>query len=330
MSREELYIKADVFNIKLITESDFIKQYILSNISEFERLTINFELLDEKNDRYDMTLRYNNKETYNFMYLEKECIFECPWEKINNSTILPMIFRLLVEVMRQNINEIKVHASAIVKGKYSSLFFAPSEGGKTTIAMAMCQNHESLLKANDAAVIKFISKKPFLIRGDNVFKVRANSLKKYSQEIFEKEMNINTETPWLDKAQIKPEDIGVKTNNKISEIKYIFFVKLDTMINGCTVKKYDKNNYEESNKWFKPKMQIYQNISGTIKGSDLVPVGNNGKILPIDLPSLDNKNLSIARINFINDLFNKCEVYQLRGQLREMTNIINNIISGEK
>ena len=329
MNKEELYIKADIFNIKLITESDFIKQYILDNISEFERLTIYFELLEEKNDRYDMILRYNNKETYNFIYSEKECVFECPWEKINNSTIFPMIFRLLVEVMRQNINEIKVHASAIIKGKYSSLFFAPSEGGKTTTAMAMCQKYESLLKANDAAVVKFINEKPFLMRGDNVFKVRANSLKKYSQEIFKKEMNTNTETPWLDKAKIKPEDIGVKTNNESSEIKYIFFIKLDTMIDGCTVKKYDKNNNAETDDWFKPKMQIYQNISGTIKGSDLVPVGNNGEILPINLPSLDNMNLSVARINFINDLFKKCEVYQLRGQLEEMTNIINNIISEE-
>lgn len=42
MNKEELYIKADIFNIKLITESDFIKQYILDNISEFERLTIYF------------------------------------------------------------------------------------------------------------------------------------------------------------------------------------------------------------------------------------------------------------------------------------------------
>lgn len=329
MNKEELYIRADIFYIKLITESDFIKQYIIDNISEFERLTIHFELLDEKKDECDMTLKYENKETYNFLYSEKECVFECPWEKINNSTIFPMIFRLLVEVMRQNINEIKVHASAIIKGKYSSLFFAPSEGGKTTTVMAMCQRYESILKANDAAVVKFINEKPFLMRGDNVFKVRANSLKKYSKEIFEKEMNTNSKTPWLDKAKIKPEDLGVKTNDEISEIKYIFFIKLDTMIDGCTIKKYDKTNGTEIDDWFKPKMQIYQNISGTIKGSDLVPVGNNGEILPINLPSLDNKKLSIYRINFINDLLSKCEVYQLRGQLEEMTNIINNIISEE-
>ena len=240
-----------------------------------------------------------------------------------------MIFRLLVEVMRQSINEIKVHASAITKGKYSSLFFAPSEGGKTTTAMAMCQKYQCLLKANDAAVVKFINEKPVLLRGDNIFKVRANSLKKYSQEIFEKNMNTDTDTPWLDKAKIKPEDIGVKTNNETSEIKYVFFIKLDTMIDGCTVKKYDKCNTIEKDDWFKPKMQIYQNISGTIKGSDLIPIGNNGKILPINLPSLDNNILSSERISFINNLFDRCEVYQLRGQLDEMTNIIKKIISEE-
>ena len=328
MNEKELYIKADIFHIKLITESDLIRQYILDNISEFERLTINFEL-EEKSDKVDTILQYKNKEKYNFIYTESGYVFECPWQEINNSTIFPMIFRLLVEVMRQSINEIKVHASAITKGKYSSLFFAPSEGGKTTTAMAMCQKYQCLLKANDAAVVKFINEKPVLLRGDNIFKVRANSLKKYSQEIFEKNMNTDTDTPWLDKAKIKPEDIGVKTNNETSEIKYVFFIKLDTMIDGCTVKKYDKCNIMETDDWFKPKMQIYQNISGTIKGSDLIPVGNNGKILPIYLPSLDNNILSAERISFVNNLFDRCEVYQLRGQLDEMTNIIKKIISEE-
>ena len=328
MNEKELYIKADIFHIKLITESDLIRQYILDNISEFERLTINFEL-EEKSDKVDTILQYKNKENYNFICTESGYVFECPWQEINNSTIFPMIFRLLVEVMRQSINEIKVHASAITKGKYSSLFFAPSEGGKTTTAMAMCQKYQCLLKANDAAVVKFINEKPVLLRGDNIFKVRANSLKKYSQEIFEKNMNTDTDTPWLDKAKIKPEDIGVKTNNETSEIKYVFFIKLDTMIDGCTVKKYDKCNIMETDDWFKPKMQIYQNISGTIKGSDLIPVGNNGKILPIYLPSLDNNILSAERISFINNLFDRCEVYQLRGQLDEMTNIIKKIISEE-
>ncbi len=328
MSEKELYIKADTFHIKLITTSDFIKQYIIDNISEFERLTISFEL-EEKVDKVDTTLQYNNKETYNFMCTENGYVFECPWQEINKSTILPMIFRLLVEVMRQNISEIKVHASAITKGKYSSLFFAPSEGGKTTTAMAMCQKYQCILKANDATVVKFINEMPFLLRGDNVFKVRANGLKKYSQEIFEKNMDIHSDAPWLDKAKINPEDIGVKTNNDSSEIKYIFFIKLDTMIDGCTMKKYDKFNSMKKDDWFKPKMQIYQNISGTIKGSDLIPIGNKGNILPIDLPSLDNNKLSLKRINFINNLFDKCEVYQLRGQLEEMTNIINRIISGK-
>lgn len=328
MNEKELYIKADIFHIKLITKSDFIRQYILDNISEFERLTINFEL-EEKCDKVDTILQYNDKEKYNFICTESGYVFECPWQKINNSTIFPMIFRLLVEVMRQSINEIKVHASAITKGKYSSLFLAPSEGGKTTTAMAMCQKYQCLLKANDAAVVKFINEKPVLLRGDNIFKVRANSLKKYSQEIFEKNMNADTDTPWLDKAKIKPEDIGVKINNENSEIKYVFFIKLDTMIDGCTIKKYDKCHIMETDDWFKPKMQIYQNISGTIKGADLIPIGNNGKILPIYLPSLDNNILSAERISFINNLFDRCEIYQLRGQLNEMTNIINKIISEE-
>lgn len=74
-------------------------------------------------------------------------------------------------------------------------------------------------------------------------------------------------------------------------------------------------------------MQIFQNISGTIRGTDLIPIGNDGKIIPLNLPSLDNEELAIKRIEFINNLFEECDVYQLRGQLEDMTMIINDIMS---
>ena len=326
MKEKELFIKADKFYIKIVTECDFIESYIIKNLNEFDRLTINFRL-EKECDNIDAILQYNDKETYDFSYSDNKYIFECPWNEINNSTIFPMIFRFIVELMRQNDNEIKVHASSITKEKYSALFFAPSEGGKTTTAMAMCQKYGCVLKSNDATVVKFWDKKPYLLRGDNVFKVRGNGLKEYSKEIYEKNMSVSSDSPWLDKARIKPEEIGVKTDNSSSEIKYIFFIKLDTLINGCTMKKYNKSSIKEKDDWFKPKMQIYQNISGTIKGSDLIPIGNDGNILPLNLPSMDNEKLALNRVEFINNLFSKCEVYQLRGQLDEMTRIINEIIS---
>ena len=76
MNEKELYIRADIFHIKLITESDIIRQYIIDNISEFERLTISFEL-EEKCDKVDTILQYNNKEYYNFMCTESGYLFEC-------------------------------------------------------------------------------------------------------------------------------------------------------------------------------------------------------------------------------------------------------------
>ena len=325
---KEIFIKADSFHIKIVTNCDFVNEYIIQNLNEFDRLTINFKLEEECNE-IDAILQYNDVKKYNFNYIDNKYIFECPWNEIDNSTIFPMIFRYIVEIMRQHNDEIKVHASSIKKDKYSALFFAPSEGGKTTTAMAMCQKYQCALKSNDATVVKFLDKKLYLLRGDNIFKVRANGLKKYSKEIYEKSILAPSDTPWLDKARIKPEDIGVKIDKNSSEVKYIFFIKLDTLINGCIVKKYNKGNIKQQDDWFKPKMQIYQNISGTIKGSDLIPIGNDGRILPLYLPSMDNEKLALNRIEFINNLFDKCEVYQLRGQLDKMTKIINEIISNK-
>lgn len=326
MIEKELFIRADIFYIKIITKCEFLENFIQDNINEFERLTINFKVVDVC-EKIDTVLQYNDEDIYDFSCVDNKFIFKCPWNRINNSTIFPMIFRYIVEVLRQNNNEIKVHASSIMRNDYSSLFFAPSEGGKTTIAMAMCQKYQCILKSNDATVVKFNEGKPYVYRGDHVFKVRANGLKTYSKEIYNKKMKINSDTPWLDKAKILPEDVGVNTDDNITEIKYIFFVKLDTLIDGCTVKKYNRNNPEETDNWFKPKMQIFQNISGTIRGTDLIPIGNDGKIIPLNLPSLDNEELAIKRIEFINNLFEECDVYQLRGQLEDMTMIINDIMS---
>lgn len=209
-----------------------------------------------------------------------------------------------------------------------SLFIAPSEGGKTTIAMAMCQKYGCVLKANDASVIKIKKHLPVMLRGDLKFKTRANSLGAYSKNILQDKIQnfeqINT--PWFTKINISPNEIGVSTNSNVSPVNYIFFVKLDPLVKRYTVTKYNSNHPERREHWFKPKMQIIQNISGTIRGTDLTPIGNDGTLVPIEIPSLDTKDLYINRINFVNFLFDNCDVYQLRGELGAMTEVINGIL----
>ena len=101
-------------------------------------------------------------------------------------------------------------------------------------------------------------------------------------------------------------------------------MKLDSHVNGCTIKKYGLNEDERRDFWLKYKMQILTNIGGTIKGNDLIPIGNDGTILPIIIPDFDNSIYAKKRIKFINDLFDKCEVYQIRGKLDNVVEFINN------
>lgn len=168
-----------------------------------------------------------------------------------------------------------------------------------------------------------------MLRGDTVFKVRFNGLEAYSKEIFNEKVDNSKQsnTPWFDKMKINPHDMGVYSNESELPVKYLFFIKLDTMVSGCSIKKYNDNTFERKEHWFKPKMQIIQNIGGTIRGSDLIPIGNNGTILPIEIPSIDTNELCIKRIEFVNQLFEECEVYQLRGQLEDITEFINKTIS---
>lgn len=158
------------------------------------------------------------------------------------------------------------------------------------IFLAMCQNFNYSFFANDASVVKFKDNIPFMLRGDQEFKVRLNGLKAYSQKYYEDEstkFNDNKEL-WYNKSKIEPDDIGVNKSSGSHAITHIFFVKLDTLVEGCVINHY--NCKSEVDKWFKPKMQLFQNVNGTIRGSDLIPYGNDGKILDIVIPSLDANN----------------------------------------
>jgi len=104
-------------------------------------------------------------------------------------------------------------------------------------------------------------------------------------------------------------------------------VKLDPLVSGCKVTKYHSDKPEYNHIWFKPKMMILQNIAGTLRGVDLIPIGNDGSVLPLVIPTLDNEVLCQYRITFVNELFAKCEVYQLRGQLDAMIEAIDEVLS---
>jgi hypothetical protein len=329
MITKKLFIKADGFKVCFLTDCNGAISFIKNNIEEFTRLTISFELSDEITTT-DFTLIYKNVKSFNIVFSEKikEIVLECPWNKIHKSTFLPMIFRYIVEWIRQKKYEIKVHASAVEKNGKTILFIAPSEGGKTTIAMAMCQKYGYALKANDASVIKIKNHLPIMLRGDLKFKARANSLNAYSKNILQNKIcdfkQINT--PWFTGINIKPNEMGVFTNSDFLPVKYIFFIKLDPLVKGCTITKYNNNFSERKKYWFKPKMQIIQNIGGTIRAVDLTPIGNDGTLVPIVIPSLDTKDLYVNRINFVNSLFENCEIYQLRGELEVMTELIDEIV----
>lgn len=323
----ELYLQADKYIVLFKSNRDEVLKYINEFSYDFERLSITFKIL-EKVSNYDIELLYVDGKNMNLSFdNQKTFSLECPWEKINKSTILPMAFRLIVEWLRQRDNEIKVHASAIERNGQIFMFMAPSEGGKTTTALAMCQEHNCNLCANDAAVLKLINGVPFFLRGDTKFKFRENSLKEYCKDSKEKIITTEkNENPWYERIVMEADDLGVSVMQNILPVTKLFFVKLDPLIEKCNVTKYSTNYDERKKYWFKPKMMFYQNISGTIRGVDLIPIGNNGEILGLNIPVIDTAQMSSFRSKFINELFDKCDVYQVRGPLNDVLYTINNLM----
>ena len=325
----QIFVKADCFIVSFQSDCEQAISYIMDNLHEFSRLTITFCVLESPAAPHAV-FSYYDEETTELSYIPEktEYVLTCPWKKIGESTILPMVFRLIVELLRQDKKEIKLHASAVERNGKVALFVAPSEGGKTTTALAMCQRRGCLLRANDAAVLRCINNLPYFLRGDTTFGFRHNGLAAYSEELYENITNSkDTALPWYEKTRLSAHELGVMPGVDLLPVKAVFFVKLDPLVSGCKVTKYQCDKPEYNHIWFKPKMMILQNIAGTLRGVDLIPIGNDGSVLPLVIPTLDNEVLCQYRITFVNELFAKCEVYQLRGQLDAMIEAIDEVLS---
>ena len=327
----EKYVQADRFLICVHTNCVSAITFLEEKIDEFSRLTISFSVAESGEQA--IRFRYEDREEIDVSFRQKarELLFRCPWGRISESTILPMMFRLMVEWLRQRDGEIKLHASGVERDGIVALFLAPSEGGKTSTAMAMCQRYGCLLRANDASVVKLVEGKPVFMRGDAAFRVRYNGLEAYSPQMFaQKTENRRTaEPPWYNKLSLLPEDVGVVTSTGNTPVRFLFFVRLDSMIEGVKVTEYPSDAEARRKFWFKPIMMVLQNITGTIRGSDLIPVDNSGILLPLVLPSLDTPKWSRQRVSFVNTIFSSCRVFQLRGQLEPMAKLIHQLMAQE-
>lgn len=324
----QILVQADSFIVSFQTNCEHAISYITHNLHEFSRLTITFGIA-ESTAVPNAVFSYYAEGTPKLTFIPEriEFVLHCPWENISESTILPMVFRLIVELLRQSNKEIKLHASAVERDGMTALFVAPSEGGKTTTALAMCQQHSCLLRANDAAVVKFVDNIPYFLRGDTSFGFRHNGLAAYSEALYTDVVNTKgSSLPWYDKTRLSAQELGLMSGVNPLPVKAVFFVKLDSMVSGCTITKYHSLQSEDNHIWFKPKMMVFQNIAGTLRGVDLIPIGNDGKVLPLVMPSLDKDELCHHRIAFVNGLFEKCEVYQLRGQLDAITEVIDKVM----
>lgn len=325
---KKLYIKADVFKLVFMTNCDLAINYIKNNISKFKKVTINFEVIDETDD-VSFCICYLDDNEYFFDLVSKnKLLIKFLWSSNNDISILPIIFRQSVELLRQRCKEIKLHSSAVEINNKIALMLAPSEGGKTTTAMALCQKYNYSFFANDATVVQLQGNKIYALRGDNEIKARMNSLKAYSKKYYEKcnDDLINKEL-WYSKVTIDPQNININLADSTYEVSYVFFVKIDTTIEECSLICYDVDN--SYSKWLKPKMLILQNINGTIRGDDLVPYGNDGKLLKLVIPDLDTTQFYLNRIELVNKIFENCKVYQLRGPLDKIAEKMNDIIGGK-
>lgn len=310
------YTIADIYKIKVTSNCKLDKERLFKNIDDFRRLTINFEVTD-KFSKPNFEIHLEDSNLQKIVVGKKKITFFFKINEIYDSTLLPLLYRYAVEILRQQSAEYKIHSSSVTKDGKSIVLVADHGGGKSTIAYNLCKMGYELI-SNDASVTKKIGDDIIILRGDTSIRIEENKSIKSTDKM---DLKLAEKT-WYDKKIIDKNSIKVST--KYNKLNYIIFVKIDDF-NEFKFRKYDKCNAVQ---WFRQKYILYQNLSGTLRGVDLMPLDSNGMILPLVVPKFDSNEMAINRQNYINNLFEICEVYIIEGSLDKILKKINSIVEG--
>ncbi len=96
------YVSIDGYKYRIVTNCDDIEQYLDKFNSVLNKLTISFKQTEEKGGHVG-TLYFLNGNQYRMVRVPwtKSLFVCCPWKQVNESTFFAMLFRCIVELIRQ-------------------------------------------------------------------------------------------------------------------------------------------------------------------------------------------------------------------------------------
>lgn len=250
---------------------------------------------------------------------------EIEWQEKNNTLILCVrelnkevykavivLLNVLIKRTLQEMGKYILHASSVIVDDRIVLLFGGSGSGKTATAMKLASSDNVSFLSNGSTIVAFEADKVKVCgtykRG---IKLRKSTLKQYDENLCNRIFGQNEDYSSFDCKQVLlPEKLGFSdgVNNDIEQYEKIEFyiIQLDSL--NTDLKHRTEFDYKLS-------MQLYEDLNREINGSE-VYININGE--PLYVPSFDNKELYIKRINFINYFMKNYFSGVLMGGLEEL------------
>lgn len=283
----------------------------------FSRFT--YEYAEATTGSTGPSLCYRDAGTRSMSYdaANEQLTASAPWSSVPGSTLLEMSLWLLIEVDRQKAGRFLLHGSAVVRDGDCVVITAPSEGGKTTLALDLCLKHGFTLLANDQVLVGLETGEPTVIRGDAFFNLRLSSLLEYSPELAKRVFGGTPENgdPARIKKIVDPISLGVQAGTGPFTITRYILVKLEP---GARKLVWSDLALEcDYEAMFLAKIAMFEELSRLIRGSGFTPLDERLDLVDVFIPSLDSPALVRSRVQFIRRLFTRARVIRIRGTLRD-------------
>lgn len=222
----------------------------------------------------------------------------------------------LMEAQRQNDGIVTSHSAALAHGNTGVLIFGERGDGKTSIALTLGRSCGYKLMANDLAMVGYNSEEQngMICDGTKIFGLRLSAIRGRFPELLYLFPD-RSQRSWTTKAFVTPQEIGIEVENDPRPLRKAFMVYIDST-------KTDKLSvYKMDDLWIRN--YLYENFSRYLRATALVPFGaSSGDFLDY-LPSLDTPQFHQKRIQFINNLINDVEIWNVSsGNMNEIRDFI--------
>jgi hypothetical protein len=250
------------------------------------------------------TFRYLDRDAYSTRYQERETLltFEAPWSDIGGTTLMAAWLHFLCELVRQRRGEYLLHASVVAREGRAIVLFGPGESGKTICALDLCLRHGFRFFANNRVRAAVRDGGVHLLKGDASLNLRFSSLRRYSEPLCR---SVFLAPPKVESAQHKqvvdPLSIGIQVAPPAPRIVAFIWIKLDADGRNTAIRQLSPAT--SSGEAFWAKADLYQEMSGLIRGVRFIPIVEGLEFKPIFVPSLDRPEFVARRVAFLNTLF---------------------------